>query len=95
MGDNLYCLSEVISSSFLVDYGLIYAPGGNAVGFRGFYIGKAFIVTKVKVCFMSVGSYVALAMFIGIEGARVNIEIRVKLLNCDSESSRQKQPCQR
>lgn len=73
MGDYLYCFSEVVASSLFVDDGLVDAAGGDAVGAGGADVGEAFIVTEVKVGFMAVGGDITLAVFVGIEGTRVDV----------------------
>ena len=42
---------------------------------------------KVEVCFHTVNGYVALTVLIRIESARIDIDIRVKLLNGDVVAS--------
>ena len=38
-------------------------------------------MTQVEICLHAVYSYVTLPMLIRVEGARIDIDIRVKLLN--------------
>lgn len=87
MGDNLYGLSEIVASAFFVYYGLIDASGGYAVGPGCVDIGEAFIVAEVEVGFKAVVGDIALAMFVWIECAGVDIQIGVKFLYSDPETS--------
>ena len=38
-------------------------------------------MTEVKICLHAIYSNVAFSMLIRIEGARVNVDVRIKLLN--------------
>ena len=83
----MYCLSEIVAFTFLVDYCLIDSSGGNAVGPCGDNVGEALIMSEVEVGFKSVVGDVALSMFVWIECAGIYIQIWVKLLDSDSKSS--------
>ena len=52
---------------------------------------ETLIVTEVEVCLHTVGCHVTLAMFIRIQRSRVNVNIRIKLLNGDAVASRLQQ----
>ena len=81
--DNLHGLAQIIAAAFLVDYALIDATGGHIVGTCGLDIGETLVVAEVEVGLMAVHCHIALAVLIGIERTRVNIDVRVKLLDCD------------
>ena len=52
---------------------------------------KTLIVTEVEVCLHTVGCHITLAMFVRIQRSRVNVNIRIKLLNGDAVASRLQQ----
>ena len=84
---HLYGLAQIVASALLVDDRLVDAACGEVVGLAGLYAREAFIVPQVKVSLMSVGCHIALAMLIRVKCTRVNVDIRVKLLDGDVVSS--------
>ena len=52
-------------------------------------------MTQIEIGLMTVDGYIAFAMFIGIQRTRVDIDIRVELLNCNFISSCLQKFCQR
>ncbi len=79
--NDLHRFAEVVSFALLVDYGLVDAPCGYVVGLRSRHIQKPLIVAKVEVGFCAIICHVALPMFIGVERARIYIDVGVKFLN--------------
>ena len=59
-------LSEIVSTSFFVYYGLVDAACCDVVGFGCLNACKAFVVTKVKVSFVSVNCYITFSMLIRV-----------------------------
>ena len=91
MGDNLYCLAEVVAAALLLDDTLVDAAGGDVVGAGGAHIGEALIMPEVEVGFMTVDGDVAFAMLIGVECTRVDIDVGVELLDGDTITARLEQ----
>lgn len=91
----LDCLSKVVAVAFLVDYILIDTSSSDIVGTRGTHVGEALVMSKIEVGLMAVNSDVTLSMLIRIECAGVNIDIGVKLLDGDTESTCLKQAGER
>ena len=83
MGNYLYRLAEIVTMTFPVDDGLVDASRGDAVISGGVNTSKAFVMSQVKVGFHTVNGHIALTMFIGVQRPRIDVDIRVKLLNSD------------
>ena len=79
----MYCLAEIVASSFLVNDSLVYSSCGERVGACGLYTGESFVVSEVEVCLHSVDCDITLSVFVGIECSGVDIDVRVKLLDGD------------
>ena len=62
----LDCLAEIVAAAFLVDDALVYAAGCDVVGACCRYISEALIMTEIKVGFMTVDGYVALAVLVRV-----------------------------
>ena len=95
MRDHLYGFAEKLSAAFLVDNALVDAPGGDVVGFGSRNIRKAFVVAEVEVGFGAVFGYVALAVFVRIQRAGIDIDVRVEFLDRYPVSARLQQARQR
>ena len=78
---HLHGLAQVVAPALLVDHRLIDASRGHAVGPCGLYASETLIVTQVEVGLHAVGRHVALAMLIGIKRSRVDVDVRVELLD--------------
>ena len=81
MRDNLNGFSQIITTAFFVDYALINTSCSNVVSFGSLDTEEAFVVSKVEVCFMTVNCYIAFSVFVRVKSTRVNINVRVELLN--------------
>ncbi len=92
---NLHGLAKIVAAAFLIDYALVDSAGGNVVCLGSAHIGEAFVVPQVEVGLMAVFGNIAFAMFVGVESARIDVDVRVELLNGDTESSGFKQAGQR
>ena len=91
MGHYLYCLSHIVATTFFIDNALIDATGCYIVSTSCLDISKTFIVTKVEVSFVTVNCHITFTMLIGVKCSRVNIQIRVKLLNSNTITACYKQ----
>ncbi len=81
VGNNLDCFAEIVATAFFVNDTLVNAAGCDIVGACGLYVCKTLVVSEVKVSLMSVYGHIAFAVFVGVEGSGVDVDIRVKLLN--------------
>jgi len=95
MGDNLDCLAEIVATALLVDDRLVDSACGYVVGTRGLDVCEPFVVPEVQIGLMSVDGDVALAMLVGIECARVDVDVRVKFLDCHAVTAAEQQSRER
>ena len=64
-----------------VDYRLVYEPCSDGVVTRGTYASESLVMPQVEVCLHTVYRNVALPVLVGVERARVDVDVRVKLLD--------------
>ena len=83
VGYDLYGFAEVVASSFFFDDAFVYASGGDVVVLACVDVEESFVVSEVEVGFGSVFGDVAFAVFVGVEGAWVDVEVGVEFLDCD------------
>ena len=91
VGDDLHRLAQVVATALLVDDALVDAARGHVVGPGGLDVGEAFVVTQVQVGLMAIDGDVALAVLIGVERTRIDVDIGVKLLARHAVSAREQQ----
>ena len=89
--DNLHRLAEIVSAALLVDDALVDTPGGDVVRASSVDVGETLIVTEVEVGLVAVDSHIAFAMLVGVQCARIDVDIRVKLLDSHSKTARKQQ----
>ena len=88
MRHNLHRFAQIIATTLLIYHTLIDTPRGDIVGTSSADIGKTLIVTQIQVGLMPVDRYIALAVLIRIQRTRIDIDIRVKLLNSHTITAR-------
>src|SRR5690606_10113836 len=66
---------------------VVDAAGRDVVGLRRADVEKALVVPEVEVSFGSVIRDIAFAVFVGIEGAGVNVDVRIEFLDGNLETS--------
>ena len=81
VGHHLHGFSQIVAATLFINHTLINSTRGHIAGTRSANIGKAFVMTQVKVRLVAIFGYITFAMFVGIEGAGVNIDIGVEFLN--------------
>ena len=91
MRDNLHRLAQIVATALLVDHALIHATSGDVVGTGSLDVGETLIVAQVKVGLMAVDGHIAFAVLIGVERTGIDVDVGVKLLNRDIETTRQQQ----
>ena len=89
--DDLDGLAQVVAAALLVDHALIDATRRHVVGAGGLDVGEALIVAQVQVGLMAIDGHVALAVLIGVQRARVDVDVGVKLLAGDTVAAREQQ----
>ena len=87
MRDNLDGLSKICALALLIDYSEINLSGGNIIRLRHMDAKESLIMSQIQVCLSTIISHIALAMLVWVKCARVNVDVRVEFLDCDSESS--------
>ena len=85
--------SQIVATALLVDHALIDATRGDIIGTSGFNVGKPLIVSQVQVGLMAVNRDIALSVLIRVKGARVDIDVGIKLLARHSIAAREQQSC--
>ena len=88
-------LAEVVASTFTLDDAEVDAPCGDTVVACGLDAGETFVMPQVEVGFHSVGSDVAFAVLVGVECARVDVDVGVELLDGNPIASCLKQFAER
>ena len=86
--DHLDGLAQVFASPLLVDDVLVDASGGDVVGLAGRHIQEALVVAQVQVGLGAILGHEALPVLVGIERARIHVDVRVQLLDGDREATR-------
>ena len=80
--------AQIIAAPFFFQYGLIDAAGGDIVGLGRRDAGKALIMAKVQIGLGPVVCDKDFAVLIGRHGARIDVQIRVKLAQTHSKAAR-------
>ena len=76
-------LAQIVSTAFAVDDGLVDTTCCYRVVSCCMYACKALVVPQVEIGLETVLRHVALAVLVGVQRARVNVDIGVELLNGD------------
>ena len=87
MGHHLDGLAQIIATALLVDHGLIDTTRGQRVGLGGLNACETLVVSEVEVGLHAINSYITLTVLVGVERARVDIDVRIKFLNGDVVAS--------
>ena len=95
VGYNLDCLAKIISTAFLVDDALEHAATRHIIGARCAHVGKPFVVAEVEVGLVAVFGNIAFTVLVGVECARVDIDVGVEFLDCYPESTGFQKTCKR
>ena len=83
MRHHLNGLAQVVAVALAVYNRFIDTPCGDAVVAGGVNARKALVVSQIQVCLETVLRYVAFAVLVRVQGSRVNVDIRVELLDGD------------
>ncbi len=76
-------LTQVVATAFAVNDGLVDASRRDAVMAGSAYAGEPLVVPEVKICLHAVLRHITFAMLVGIECTRVDVDVRVELLDSD------------
>ena len=83
VGDDLDGLAEIVAAALLGDDLLVDAAGGEVVVAGEAGVGEALVVAEVEVGFGAIVGDEDFAVLEGAHGARIDVEIRVKLHEID------------
>src|SRR5690554_5772355 len=92
MRDHLDSAAQVIAAALLADHLCIHLAGGNVANLIQPHVDETLIMPQVKVGFRAVVQHKYLAVLVRAHCARVNVDIWVKLLDCDSKTAILEQP---
>ncbi len=93
MRHNLDCLAKICAFTLFVYYSVIDFSCSHIVCLGSVHPKETLVMTKVEVRFGTVLRDIALSVLVRIQCARINIDIRVKLLNRNPEASRLEKLC--
>ena len=87
VGDDLDGFAEIIAAALFGDDLLVDAAGGEVVVARELGVGEALIVAEIQVGFRAVVGDEDLAVLEGRHGARIDVEVGVKLHEIDLDAA--------
>ena len=76
-------LSQIVAMTLTIDNSLVDTARGNRVVTGGMDACKAFIVTKVEIGLHAIYRHITLTVLVGVQCARVDVDIGVEFLNSD------------
>ena len=88
---DLYGRAEVVAAALAADHRVVDAPGGDVRGARRVGVGEALVVAEVEVGLGAVLGHEHLAVLVGRHRARVDVDVRVELLQRDGQPARDEQ----
>ena len=91
MGNDLHSCPQKITAPFLGDDVLVNPPRCDVVLLVGMTSGEAFVMAQIKIGFRAIIGHKNLAVLIGAHGARIDVEIGIKLPQTDLVSPRLQQ----
>src|SRR3990167_9517961 len=78
--DDLHGAAEIVAAALLLDDRVVDAPCGDVVVLRHRLSGEALVVPQIEIGFRAVVRHIHFAVLVGAHGARVHIDVRIKLL---------------
>ena len=81
VGDDLDGLSQICPFPLLGYHCVVNPSGGDVVRLGGVDAEEALIVAQVEVGFCAVLSHIAFAVFVGIEGSWIDVDVGVEFLD--------------
>ncbi len=88
MGDDLHGFAQVVAAALFLQHGLVDLARGEVVGFFHARFDETLIVAQVEVGFCAVVGHENLAVLERRHGARIYVDVGVKLDEGDFESPR-------
>ena len=81
MRNHLNSLTQIISAAFFVNNTFVDTSRSDVIGLRCLYTQETFVMSQVEIGFMSVYGNIAFSMLIRVQSSRVDVDVRVKLLD--------------
>ena len=89
--DDLHGPAEVVAAALAADHRVVDAAGGDVRGAARVGVGEALVVAEVEVGLGAVLGHEHLAVLVGRHRARVDVDVRVELLQADGQPARDQQ----
>ncbi len=87
--------AEVVAAALAPDHGVVDAAGGDVRGAVGVRVGEPLVVTEVEVGLGAVLGDEHLAVLVRRHRPRVDVDVRIELLQLDAQPARDQQPADR
>ena len=85
--DDLDCATQIIATTFFANDIFVNLAGGEIVAFGHASADEAFVVTEIKIGFRAVVGDEYFTVLKRAHGARINIDVRIKLQQGDFETA--------
>src|SRR5262245_6350956 len=85
--NDLHGLSEIVAAPFLLNDGLVDAPGSEIILASQFSVRVTLVMAQVEVGFCAVIGDVDLAVLVRTHGSGIDVQIRVELQQADTEAA--------
>jgi hypothetical protein len=95
MGDDLDGASEIVAAALLLDHRQVDLAGGPVAVPGGHHAGEALVVAQIQIRFGPVVGHVDFAVLIRAHRPRVDVDVRVELLQGDGVAVILEQPADR
>ena len=95
MRNDLNRRAQIFALAFAGDDRVIHASAGDVCRLRQILVDEAFIVSQIQIGFRAVVGNEHFAMLIGVHRAGIDVDIRIKLLDGNLQSTALEQPSQR
>jgi hypothetical protein len=93
--DDLDGPAQVVPAAFAADHRVVDRAGGDVGGAARVGVGEALVVAEIEVRLRSVLGHEDLAVLVRRHRARVDVDVRVELLELDVQAPRHEQPSDR
>ncbi len=84
---NLYGLTQIGAFPLLVDDSPVDLSGRHVVGLGHVHAKEPLVVSEIQICLRAIVRHVALSVLVGIKRARIDVDVGIEFLDCDTKSS--------
>ena len=74
-------LSQIVSAAFLLNHRLVNLTGGNGVVHRSTDARVTLVMAQVQIGLHTVFRHIAFPVFVGVQRARIDVDVRVEFLD--------------